>query len=273
MVLQGVVPSELAMGRAHAAHLDAALELQFERCARDATCGTKFPDLQRKLRALIERVDRDPPKLTIADPRSGEPLTVTVDRPFLAAGLRFLAYVPETAALIPLLIHEAHETGRFERLASQSAIVARQVHGEISNGMELSVICSEDVPLYGDAAEDAKTLLGDTLVRTAKAQCSAWPKGEMPADFHAPVISNVPSLLLSGELDPVTPPEDAEKVKRHLSRARHLVMPGHGHMIARGCMSKVLDLFITNANPGVDARCLEGLHAPPFFVRLTGPEP
>jgi pimeloyl-ACP methyl ester carboxylesterase len=277
MVLQGVVPSELALGLAHAKHLDGALALQFDRCARDTACGAAFPELPRKLRALIDRVDRDPPQVTIPDPRSGEPLPLTMDRPFFAAGIRFLAYLPETAALIPLLLHEAHETGDFDRLAAQSAIVARQIHGAISTGMELSVICTEDVPLFGDADADAgrdrDTLLGDTLVRLAKTQCELWKKGEMPPDFHAPVVSDVPSLLISGELDPVTPPADAEKVKRHLSRARHLVLPGHGHMMARGCMPKLLDEFFQTANPDLDARCLDSLRAPPFFVRLTGPEP
>src|SRR5688572_13712453 len=107
----------------------------------------------------------------------------------------------------------------------------------------------------------------------SKVQCDLWKKGEMPPDFHAPVVSDVPSLLISGELDPVTPPEDAEKVKRHLSRSRHLVLAGHGHMMARGCMSKLLDEFFRAKNPDLDARCLDSLRAPPFFVRLTGPEP
>jgi pimeloyl-ACP methyl ester carboxylesterase len=272
IVLQGVVPPELALGSAHARHLDRALELQFDRCARDQACGSRFPELRAKLDALIARSERDPPKVEIPDPRTAEPLALAVDRAVLAGGIRFLAYAPETAALIPLLIHEAHENGRFDRLAAQTAIVARQIRGAIASGMELSVICSEDVPLFPDPAADADTLLGDGLVRAARAQCEVWPRGEMPPDFHAPVRSDVPALLISGELDPVTPPQDAEQVKKHLSRSQHLIAAGHGHTMPRGCTSRLLDRFFTGTIK-IEARCLDRLSPPPFFVRLTGPEP
>ena len=272
LLLQGVVPPQLALGSAHAKHLDRALDLQFARCAGDPSCAARFPDLREKLDALIARSDDDPPRVAFPDPRSGEPLSLAIDRPMLAGGIRFLAYLPETAALIPLLVHEAHETGRFDRLAAQSAIVTRQIRGAIATGMELAVICTEDVPLFAPSGEEQRTLLGDRLVRTAISQCEAWPKGEMPADFHAPVVSDVPALLISGELDPVTPPEDAEKVKQHLSRSQHVIIPGGGHMFTRGCMSKLVDRFFTEP-ARIDPSCLSTLKPPPFFVRLTGPEP
>ncbi len=275
MVLQGVVPSQLALGLDHAKNLQRALDLQFERCAQEADCGSRFGKLREKLEALIARSEHDPPPtVEIPDPRTGQPATRTVDRMFLGAGIRFLAYAPETAALIPLLIDEADRTGKLDRLAAQSAIVSREIEGAVSAGLELSVICTEDVPFYPAAlARDAETLLGDRLTQAARDECSVWPKGEMPPDFHDPVVSKVPALLISGELDPVTPPAGAEEVKRHLGRARHLVVPGQGHMMARGCMDRVLEAFLTHANPDLDARCLDEVRPPPFFVRLTGPEP
>ena len=67
--------------------------------------------------------------------------------------------------------------------------------------------------------------------------CKLWPKGPVDADLHAPLSSAVPTLLLSGEADPVTPPADAERLARGLARYRHLVVPGEGHgQIVTGCV-------------------------------------
>jgi pimeloyl-ACP methyl ester carboxylesterase len=41
--------------------------------------------------------------------------------------------------------------------------------------------------------------------------------------------------LLSGEFDPVTPPEFGERVARSLPRSRHIVVPGGAHGSAAGC--------------------------------------
>ncbi len=63
----------------------------------------------------------------------------------------------------------------------------------------------------------------------------------MPADFHQPVHSDRPVLLLSGEFDPVTPPRYGEQVARTLPNGRHLVLRGQGHnVITAGCAPRLL---------------------------------
>ncbi len=55
----------------------------------------------------------------------------------------------------------------------------------------------------------------------------------------------MPVLLLSGELDPVTPPEYGDQVAAHFPRATHLVAPGQGHIVTtRGCMGDLVSEFI-----------------------------
>ena len=84
---------------------------------------------------------------------------------------------------------------------------------KIFAGMRFSVVCAEDFPLFPEPAEKRERLLGESMLRAAAIQCAIWPRGDVPADFHEPVVSATPTLLLSGELDPVTPPEYAEQVK------------------------------------------------------------
>jgi hypothetical protein len=82
-------------------------------------------------------------------------------------------------------------------------------------------------------------------------------------------------LLLSGELDPVTPPDNAEHVSRGLPNSLHLVAPGQGHgVIFRGCIHKVATDFVERGTvDGLDADCVQDLKPDPFFLSFTGPKP
>jgi len=95
------------------------------------------------------------------------------------------------------------------------------------------------------------------------------------ADLHSPLRSDIPTLLLSGEADPVTPPADAERAARGLAHHRHLVLSGEGHgQVATGCVPKLMAEFLdTAAAERLDAACLERHTPAPFFISMTGPAP
>jgi alpha-beta hydrolase superfamily lysophospholipase len=113
------------------------------------------------------------------------------------------------------------------------------------------------------------------MIEAFRAACSVWPHGKRPADFHEPVRSAVPALLMSGEFDPVTPPRYGEEVLKGLPNGRHIVLKGQGHnVVARGCMPRLLDQFIDTANAkSLDARCLDRLAPLPVFVGFNGATP
>jgi pimeloyl-ACP methyl ester carboxylesterase len=97
----------------------------------------------------------------------------------------------------------------------------------------------------------------------------------MPADFHQPVHSDRPVLLLSGEFDPVTPPRYGEQVARTLPNGRHLVLRGQGHnVITAGCAPRLLGRFVDRADARrLDASCLDQLIRTPAFTGAYGWEP
>jgi pimeloyl-ACP methyl ester carboxylesterase len=140
------------------------------------------------------------------------------------------------------------------------------------------VICSEDVPFFApqiDRAALERTYQGSDQLDAFQEVCKLWPLGTADADLHSPLHSDIPTLLLSGEADPVTPPADAERAAQGLSRHRHLVLPGEGHgQVATGCVPKLMAAFLDTAAPEqLDAGCLKQQLPAPFFVNLTGPAP
>jgi pimeloyl-ACP methyl ester carboxylesterase len=175
--------------------------------------------------------------------------------------------------MLPLIVRDA-AAGNYESLLAQ----ARQVYGLVSDaimhGMQLSVICSEDPELKVDAA-DADTLMGTEFAAFMIAQCEVWPKGERAEDFRAPLAGPVAVLVLSGELDPVTPPRYGDEVIKSLPNGRHLVAPGQGHnVIGTGCMPKLFAQFLESGSAkSLDTECLKRLSATPPFAGNYGWEP
>jgi fermentation-respiration switch protein FrsA (DUF1100 family) len=97
----------------------------------------------------------------------------------------------------------------------------------------------------------------------------------VPEAFHEPVTADLPVLLLSGELDPVTPPEYANEVAAHFAHAMHLVAPGQGHIVTtRGCMGDLVAQFVIEGDfTNLDTACIAEMQATPYFLTLTGPQP
>ena len=99
--------------------------------------------------------------------------------------------------------------------------------------------------------------------------------GIVDPELHAALMSDVPTLLLSGEADPVTPPADAERLAHGLRRHRHLILSGEGHgQAATGCVPRLMADFLDLPDPSrLDAACLERHRPAAFFVRTSGPAP
>ena len=277
VVLDGVTDPQQPIGPDIPYDGERALDLILERCAASPECAAAFPELRRDVEVLRRRFGPEKSVLTMNDPSSGLPLEIEFGRGMLSAALRFLSYSATQASLLPTLIHQA-ALGRLEPLAAQTIMMAREVGDQLAIGMQMSVICSEDVPFFVeplDRAGIARTYQGTDQLDALGEICAMWPRGPVDADLHAALHSAIPSLLLSGEADPVTPPSDADRLARSLERYRHLVLKGEGHgQLATGCVPKLLAAFLDRADPNaLDASCLERQRPAPFFVSLTGPAP
>jgi pimeloyl-ACP methyl ester carboxylesterase len=122
---------------------------------------------------------------------------------------------------------------------------------------------------------DAERLLGNDIGDALLAQCQVWPKGERPKDFFNALKSDIPTLLISGELDPVTPPRYGETVLQGLRNATHVIAPAQGHInLMRGCIPKLAGEFMETLKPKeLETKCVKEILPAPFFLEFTGPSP
>ena len=271
IILDGVVPPSLALGNEHAKNLEAALASIFKRCRDDKACHEAFGDPAQDLVKLKLQLRDTKMPVHYRDTKTWALRDEEFGFGHLASTVRLFAYQPEAAALLPYALNEAAE-GRFETLMAQADMILGDLGESIMHGMQLIVICSEDAERFVVDPADADSLLGTDMVTGMQAQCAGWPKGERPKDFHDPIRSSVPVLLMSGEFDPVTPPRYGDETVQGYANGRHLVVRGRGHIVlTAGCMPKLAAEFIDKTDAkALDASCLDVMPVIPAFQNANG---
>lgn len=294
LTLDAVVPPDVALGPEIGPLAQRALDLIFKRCSDDQGCANAFTDLDTATLALLDKLDTEPRTITYENVATGKLATMEFTRNHLAITLRLMSYSSQTAAILPSMLHEAIVNDNFAPLARQADLQTRSLGESLATGMHHAVICTEDEPfidLYtstntntnnattveDQATENTPTTsyMGNTILDSLTASCAQWPAGYRDDDFKQTVTSDVPTLILSGEADPITPPDYGDRVAQTLSRSRHLINKSQGHMQAPfGCMPVLLAQFIESANSEVlKTDCLQRLRPTPFFIDANGPLP
>ena len=276
IVFDGAVPMTMTLPEGFSQDSQRALDLLLEDCEGRAACRERFPDLRRKLEEVLARLGRDGKQLFQRHPRTGAKVAVTLRAEAVTDILRLVLYNPDAAALVPMLVEQMHG-GDFAGLLAL-AVGAESVPSEfkIGWGMFFSVICAEDLPWVAESARNAApsgVFSNDKTFEVWDKICGAWPRGQIAEDYHDPVVSDVPALVLSGDLDPVTPPRRGEDLAAGFSRVLHVVAPGTGHgATVRGCVSELVAEFVqAGSADDLDTSCVEELKRPGFFVTLGGP--
>ncbi len=272
VVLEAVVSPDYRLFLNTAQDADRALGLLFERCEAAAACAAAFPNASADFDALLAQIEAEPRSITFPDPISAKPLTATLTRADVLNLTFPLLYAPEIAALLPLDLQQA-AAGNFAPLIAQAGASDAGLY----LGMFYAVACTEDAPFIHAAEAEALaagTRFGDRT-EMLREICTAWPRGALAPDFDAPVVSDAPVLLLSGEADPVTPPQYAARVAETLPNSLHIIGPGMGHgLVGRGCIDNLVAAFIAAGSvQGLDPACAQQLAPPPFFLSPTGPQP
>ncbi len=274
MVLDSVAPPTMVLSLSFALDGQRALDQMFDRCAKNADCHKSFPNLKEDFHALLASLD-DGKKLTIHHPHTGKPIEILLRRHIFAQAIRGLLYAPLFRSLLPLTIQQAKQ-GNFDPFVAQIATLAGGAQEGMSEGLFLSIACAEDIPRLTEKAiveQSRASFLGDSIVREFQRACAHWPSAAHPKGFGMPVSSEVPTLLLSGELDPVTPPRWAEEALATLPNGRHIVVPDEAHGVAAiGCVPRLLERFLNEPQKrDFDAGCIDDHHGMKFFLDFAGP--
>lgn len=266
VVIDGVAPPSLALPTSFSRDAGAVYEKMLVACEASATCSAQVPQLRAQVGELLATLDKQPRKITLADPLTGNPREIGVTRDGVLMAVFSTLYVPEMVALLPEALAQA-KRGDYSSLMAMSAAFGDFADDKIFIGMRFSVVCAEDLPRVTAGKIPEAAPFGDVFSREFAKGCEGWPKGVMAKDFDQPVVSDKPVLILSGGLDPVTPPPFGEEVRKSLPNSLHVIAPNVGHGVSsRGCAPKLIKTFIETASvAGLNGKCLERLPRPLFY--------
>ena len=262
--LNGVAPIEFKNPLYHAQESQIALDKIFKEVESDEEYRKAFPDLKKKFQTILDRLEKEPAQVELTDRNTGKPISIKLTKTAFCSSLRFQLYYLNTSRRVPLMILNAYE-GDYKPFVISAINRNRALSRSIAAGMLLSVTAAEDVArIRSDEIEKAtkNTFLGDRRVRLQIAACKLWPKSKLPKGFDAPVKSDVPTLILSGSLDPVTGPRWGEVVHKNFPNSIHLVVPG-AHGVGGACIQKIQKQFLkTGQVKDLDVSCVKGMKLP-----------
>lgn len=269
VVLKAVAPPTLIAPMNYAIDAERALGLLIHDCAADAGCASAFPNPRADLDAVLSHAASG--RLQLVD-QPNQSTALPVSREILASLLMSTLQSTGSRAQLPLILRQA-ALGDTRQLAALVTQGRRALDRELFYGMHLSVVCGEDGRMMDMTAaqrDDGGTFLGSARVRMVIDACANWiVPPATPGAFDA-VRADAPILLVSGELDPNTPPRHAEEALRTLPNGRHVVLRGvaHGWSNVAACGAAFVAEFVARASAReLDLRCAEQSSAPPFVVR------
>ena len=264
-VLDSVYPPRVNQLDEFAKNTQATLHRLFDRCAADAKCNKAFPDVEKAFYQLLDQLD--------AHPVQAGGALVNSDK-FIDLVLTLL-FDPNAIPQLPQLIYEAH-SGDYLLLQSK----AWQVFSDddsFADGMELSVDCGDEFSFTSpstvaaaSAGVDAHLVhLSDRDAQEVFGACAIWGARKAPAIETAPVVSDIPALILAGDIDPFTPPAWARLTASTLSHSHVAEFPGLGHglflanALTSQCISRLVDDFLDHPVAELEMKCIEAFRAQP----------
>lgn len=270
-ILDSTYPPQVNLYTTWARHAERAFDVLFDGCAADAACNAAYPDLRSVFYQLAAQLEASPAPVDAYNSGQGNTVTVLVDSDVLIDVLFSGLYRMDTIPSMPALIYETSR-GSHNRLSRRLGLFFDRGG---SAGMTNSVECNEEVPFstYEDMLADniaVQPLVRDHFnndIRVYFSMCDAWGAGRADPVENEPVASSIPTLLLTGEYDPITPPEWTTLAAQTLPNSTVYQFPGWGHWIMRSgaCGLNIGLDFMDNPTIAPNASCIAAM-GPPAFV-------
>lgn len=270
VILDSAYPPDVDLFTELPANYDRALDELFAGCAADAECAAAYPNLEQRLFTLADELEADPIATSVRDITTLERYDAIIDGEALL-GLVFQGlYSAEIIPVLPQLVSDLE--GGDATLASLLLTNRVAQTAFVSDGMYLSVQCNEEVPFSSVAeAEAAAAAYPDLALFFAGnygfyENCELWGSGEAGTAENEAITSDLPTLVMAGEYDPITPPAWGERAVAGLSNGTFVLFPGVGHAasLSADCPLGVALAFFADPTGPLDTSCVESMTPPDF---------
>lgn len=280
VILDSVLPPEAQFLEEDAATTDHAFRMVFTACARQKKCQESYGDLGKRMTDLVARLDATPLILSRPNPEGEGRVKIVVTGDLLISRLFNLLYNRADIESVPQLIDVYDRDNRAEIERDIDDYIADYLgRKDFGDAMFLAVHCQEEVPFndmtkaiaayrrYPMLAGLATGGESDNFADTCNAWRAALPPQPLRASDNEPVVSDLPTLVLSGLYDPVTPPVYGRMAASHLVNGFFVEFDGIGHdaLGNDACPNFIAERFLDDPQSPPRDACL-GDSAPPNFL-------
>ena len=226
----------------------------FERCDNDEQCQLKYPNLAERFKVALEKLKHNSLNVHMPEYYSNDSLNIYLNDTRFIDALFFATYYSELIPLIPDAINDA-ANGKQKALISITTAYADAYFDEYSNVVTFnSVICNDENMISLEKFEIVAArypILKSYLEGLWQYDtCHIWKSNKTSALKEESVKSSIPSLILAGRDDGVTPWQWGEEVHRSLENSFYLVLPNttHGVIGSNECATKMSGYFLDTLN-------------------------
>jgi len=253
---------------------DRALNVLVAGCAADEACNTAYPDLRTVLFDTVDRLNESPASFEVIHPLTRKGYTKVVDGDGLLELVFRSLYDTAMRPLLPQAIYDASEGTFTSFVRTASLDIWRQ---DIRSwGMYFSVLCNEEVPfsslgalrsVLAEYPEFARFFEGFEAGGLAYAVCPNWGAGQADARENEPIRSDIPTLIMTGQYDPIVPPGWGQQAAQTLTNSYFFEYPGMGHGASGAdCPRTMMLAFLDDPTTAPDAACIAEMEVAPFVV-------
>jgi len=267
VILDSVYPPEVRAYESRQAGVEAAFEKLFRACRATAYCRINYPELERSLFKTIAWLDIRPLPVTVPDPRDGKPIKVRVTGQTLVEMARYSLAFEDARYALPAFLNAVSLVDPSVLEPVMSNMIESSLGlglGEFSEGKYFAVECSEEIPFNDpervrqDSAQHRR-FAGFAYQLEDLPNCDSWSSGPLDESLKAPIKSDIPTLVLSGDLDPITPTEFAETTASRLKNGQlvHVVGYGHSLLTTSRCAMDAAGAFLKKPTAELKGECAD----------------
>ncbi|WP_426025500.1 alpha/beta hydrolase [Brevundimonas sp. TSRC1-1] len=241
-----------------------AVRLVLAKCAAQADCAVRHPDLQARFEAEARR--------WLAGPVTGEDgQTFTVDD--LSAFLMDTTYSGRGVRRLPADLEKI--------IAGDLTPVAEIAEDRTYyfEGQHMAHLCKEELPFEsrarlaaGAAGDPVAEVLVPSLSRLFDV-CAAVDVGAADPVENLPVKTDIPTLFVAAEIDPGCPPALTQAAAQGYANSQVVIVTNatHGVINASACTRRMARDFLRDPSAPVDRTCLPAANTPLDFIEDDAP--
>jgi pimeloyl-ACP methyl ester carboxylesterase len=274
VILDSTMPPDLGFFDSIPHDYARVYQVFFQQCAANATCARKYPNLAARFYAFLAAANKHPITMPLTDPQTGKvyPKAFFQGYDLFQAFWQFF-YVTNFIPYLPGLMNDVIN-GHYDRFAKVYSLL--DFDTSVNTGVYEATMCSmeegrtteEDIQKAAqelDPSIRAQSINDTTLM--AFNLCKVWNVSPAASSEWQPVVSSIPTLVMEGEDDPITPPTNGNSVATHLSKSYVTLFPATGHgtyLSGQACPVEVAQSFLNQPDQRPDTTCIQSMTEPNF---------